>query len=88
MIWVPPRACIETTRYEAIMNGAETPIMLRDEISKIHPVSDYARKAAEKVGLFPKRFKLTKNVPGWNRAAVNEWQSDPSAWVQRHQSSK
>jgi predicted DNA-binding transcriptional regulator AlpA len=69
------------------MTGAETPFMLRDEISKIHPVSDPARKAAEKAGLFPKRFQLAKRVAGWSRAMVAEWERDPNSWVQRHQSS-
>jgi predicted DNA-binding transcriptional regulator AlpA len=65
------------------MTGAETPFMRLDEIAKIHPVSDRARKAAEDAGLFPKRYQLATRVAGWSGSMVNEWKRDPNSWVHR-----
>jgi predicted DNA-binding transcriptional regulator AlpA len=55
--------------------------MLKDEVEKIHPVSDRARKRAEMVGLFPHRVPLALHTPGWRRSEVLAWESDPVAWA-------
>jgi predicted DNA-binding transcriptional regulator AlpA len=62
----------------------DPPFMLRDEVARLHPVTDRVRARAESVGLFPKRIALAKKIPGWRRAEVNEWLSDPAAWALCH----
>lgn len=66
------------------MTGSETPFMRLDEIAKIHPVSDRARKSAEEAGLFPRRYQLTTRVSGWSRSMIDEWKRDPNSWVRRN----
>jgi predicted DNA-binding transcriptional regulator AlpA len=55
--------------------------MLKDEVEKVHPVSDRARKRAEMAGLFPHRVSLALHTPGWRRSEVLAWEADPGAWV-------
>jgi predicted DNA-binding transcriptional regulator AlpA len=55
--------------------------MLKDEIEKVHPVSDRARKRAESAGLFPPRIALALHTPGWRRSEVLAWEADPIAWA-------
>jgi hypothetical protein len=55
--------------------------MLKDEVEKVHPVSDRARKRAEIAGLFPHRVPLAPHKPGWRRSEVLAWESDPVAWA-------
>jgi predicted DNA-binding transcriptional regulator AlpA len=62
----------------------DPPFMRRDEVARLHPVTDRVRARAESVGLFPKRLALAEKIPGWRRAEVNEWLSDPAGWAQRH----
>ncbi|MBR1251340.1 AlpA family phage regulatory protein [Bradyrhizobium sp. AUGA SZCCT0169] len=65
----------------------QTPWMRRPEIKSINPVADQTLERAEDAGLFPKRIYLAPKVAAWRRADVLDWLNDPSAWVQRHQSS-
>jgi predicted DNA-binding transcriptional regulator AlpA len=62
------------------------PFMRRDEVSRLHPVTDRARTRAEAVGLFPKRISLAPKISAWRRSEVNEWLNDPAGWAERHRS--
>jgi predicted DNA-binding transcriptional regulator AlpA len=62
---------------------AEPPFMRRDEVEKIHPVTDRARRAAENVRLFPPRVQLSPHVAAWRRSEVLEWLKDPAGWAAR-----
>jgi hypothetical protein len=55
--------------------------MLKDEVEKVHPVNDRARKRAESAGLFPRRVALALHTPGWRRSEVMAWEADPIAWA-------
>ena len=59
----------------------QTPFVLTDEVEKIHPVTDRARKRAEAAGLFPQRVKLALHKSGWRRSEIEAWQADPRGWA-------
>ena len=63
------------------MTSEPTPFVLTDEVEKIHPVTDRARKRAETVGLFPQRVKLALHKSGWRRSEIEAWQADPRGWA-------
>jgi predicted DNA-binding transcriptional regulator AlpA len=70
------------------MSDEEAPFMRRNEVQKLHPVNDRTRARAENAGLFPRRIPLAEKTAGWRRSEINEWFSDPSAWVQRHRAAR
>jgi predicted DNA-binding transcriptional regulator AlpA len=55
--------------------------MLKEEVEKIHPVSDRSRKRAEMAGLFPHRVALAPHKAGWRRSEVLAWEADPASWA-------
>jgi predicted DNA-binding transcriptional regulator AlpA len=63
------------------MTTERTPFLLPDEVEKIRPVTDRARKRAEAAGLFPQRVKLALHKPGWRRSEIEAWQADPRGWA-------
>ena len=63
------------------MTTERTPFLLPDEVEKIHPVTDRARKRAEAAGLFPQRVKLALHKSGWRRSEIEAWQADPRGWA-------
>jgi predicted DNA-binding transcriptional regulator AlpA len=65
------------------MASEQTPFVLTDEVEKIHPVTDRARKRAGAAGLFPQRVKLALHKSGWRRSEIEAWQADPRAWAER-----
>jgi predicted DNA-binding transcriptional regulator AlpA len=66
----------------------DPPFMRRDEVKKLHPVTDKARERAEKIGMFPKRIWLAPKVASWRRAEVSDWFADPAAWAERHRGAR
>ena len=70
------------------MSNEQSPFMKKSEVSRLHPVTDYARAHAETVGMFPRRVQLSAKIAGWRRSEVNEWLSDPAGWSQRHRSAR
>jgi len=44
------------------MASEQTPFVLTDEVEKIHPVTDRARKRAEAAGLFPSSMPTRATV--------------------------
>jgi len=64
------------------MTDETVPFMLKDEVDRVHPVNDRARKRAEDAGLFPRRIRLALQCRASDRSDINERQADPVAWAQ------
>jgi len=69
-----------------------SPLMLKDEVQRNHPVIDLIRKRAEAAGLFPSLRSMSSagagprsmnGRPTGRRVEVERWMADPTAWAQR-----
>lgn len=59
----------------------QSPLMAVDEVARIFPGSEATRWRAEKIGLFPKRVRISKRKIAYLRSQVEAWARDPEGWA-------
>lgn len=63
------------------MTNQKSAIVMSRELDEIVPFSETTRWRQEKLGRFPRRFKISTRIVGWHRAEIEDWLRDPAAWA-------
>jgi predicted DNA-binding transcriptional regulator AlpA len=61
----------------------QSAILTSREVDELVPISPTTRWRQEKLGRFPRSFKISSRMNGYHRADVETWLADPEGWATR-----